>query len=255
MRQSISGVTTSDKYYVTAQLSQPSFSPGVCRFVIRADEQVLVQRDFTDTDVVFCGRFDASGVFESAAAEFTLTYYCYNEVRRPIEVWAAFDNLALFVYPASTPTSPSPTETQLLTNNDFGSGEFSPWNTQGNPTTDFSVVNGRAAVKYTSPGVEAGYYLQYVTPGIRLGQLFRFQFDVDVDMLPDNGNSCYVTIWIGAKLAWSMEFDASENHSLDLRLKMDAGEETLDSTLVSLDSRCEQPAVVSFDDVYLTLLT
>jgi hypothetical protein len=35
MRQSISGVTTSDKYYVTAQLSQPSFSPGVCRFVIK----------------------------------------------------------------------------------------------------------------------------------------------------------------------------------------------------------------------------
>jgi hypothetical protein len=87
MRQSISGVTTGDKYYVTAQLSQPSFSSGFCNFVINADEQVLVQLGFTDTDVVFCGRFDASGVFESAAPEFILTYYCYNDAGRPIEVW------------------------------------------------------------------------------------------------------------------------------------------------------------------------
>jgi hypothetical protein len=173
MRQSISGVATGDKYYVTAQLSQPSFSSGFCNFVIKADEQLLVQRDFTDTDVVFCGRFDASGVFESAAAEFTLTYYCYtyNDAGRPIEVWAAFDSLALFVYPASTPTSTSsvsssatssvspgltPTVTQLLINNDFGSGEYIPWQTQGNSDAVFSVVNGRATANTQSPALRKG---------------------------------------------------------------------------------------------------
>jgi hypothetical protein len=270
MRQSISGVTTSDKYYVTAQLSQPSFSPGVCRFVIKADEQVLVQREFADTDVVFCGRFDASGVFESAAAEFTLTYYCYNGGETPIEVWAAFDSLALFVYPASTPTStssvsssatssvtpgPTPTGTQLLINNDFESGEYIPWQTQGNPDTVFSVGNGRATVEYTKSGLEKGVYLQYLTPGIRFGQLFRFQFDVDVSILPGNGNLCHVEVWSGALLAWSMEIDASRQDSLDLLLKMDVdvGEEAPDRTMVSLESRCDQPAVVSFDDVYLTV--
>jgi hypothetical protein len=142
-----------------------------------------------------------------------------------------------------------------LINNDFESGEYIPWQTQGNPDTVFSVGNGRATVEYTKSGVEKGVYLQYLTPGIRFGQLFRFQFDVDVSILPGNGNLCHVEVWSGAMLAWSMEIDASRQDSLDLLLKMDVdvGEDTRDRTLVSLESRCDQPAVVSFDDVYLTV--
>jgi hypothetical protein len=105
MSQSISGVTAGDKYHITAEFSQPSFSSGSCVFVLRVDAQLLVQRAFAEADVVFCGRFDASGAFESAVTEFTLTYYCYNRGAEPIDVWAAFDNPALFVYPA--PATPS----------------------------------------------------------------------------------------------------------------------------------------------------
>jgi hypothetical protein len=148
---------------------------------------------------------------------------------------------------------PTPTGTQLLINNDFGSGEYTPWQTQGNSDAVFSVVNGRATIEYTKSGLEKGIYLQYLTPGIRRGQLFRFQFDVDVSILPGNGNSCHVEVCSGALLAWSMEIDASRQDSLDLVLKMDVGEETPDRTMVSLESRCDQPAVVSFDEVYLTV--
>jgi hypothetical protein len=258
--QSVSGVTIGDTYYFSAHVNRLGYD-GYCEFDMSTDAQSLVSRVYDNDQEASCEAFHASGVSESAEIKLTLSYYCNNEgAKDPIEIWAAFDNVALFVYPASTPTStssvtpgPSPTETQLLANNDFESGEYIPWQTQGNPDTVFSVVNARATVEYTKSGVEKGVYLQYLTPGIRLGQLFRFQFDVDVSILPGNGNLCHVEVWSGALLAWSMEIDASRKDSLDLLLKMDVGEETPDRTMVSLESRCDQPAVVSFDDVDLTV--
>jgi hypothetical protein len=260
--QSVSGITIGDTYYFSAHVNRLGYD-GYCKFDMSTDAHSLVSRVYGNDQEASCEAFHASGVSVSAETKLTLSYYCNNEgAKDPIEIWAAFDNVALFAYPApvsissttsSTSSSvtpgPSPTETQLLTNNEFESGEFSPWETKGNPTTEFSVVDGRAAVKYTLPGVEAGYYLQYLTPGIRLGQLFRFQFDVDVSILPGNGKLCHVKVWSGSMLAWSMEIDASRQDSLNLLLKMTDDNER---TLITLESGCDEPAVVALDNVYVT---
>ena len=138
--QSVSGVTIGDIYYFSAHVNRLGYD-GYCKFDMSTDAQSLVSRVYDNDQEASCEAFHASGVSESAEIKLTLSYYCNNEgAKDPIEIWAAFDNVALFVYPASGSSTssvsssatssvtpgPSPTETQLLANNDSGSGEFSP---------------------------------------------------------------------------------------------------------------------------------
>jgi hypothetical protein len=126
--QSVSGITIGDTYYFSAHVNRLGYD-GYCKFDMSTDAHSLVSRVYGNDQEASCEAFHASGVSVSAETKLTLSYYCNNEgAKDPIEIWAAFDNVALFAYPApvsissttsSTSSSvtpgPSPTETQLLT--------------------------------------------------------------------------------------------------------------------------------------------
>jgi hypothetical protein len=171
--QSIFGFSVGDPYYFTAHVNRLGYG-GYCVFDVSAGPEVLVRQTYFNDQEASCRAFHASGVSESAGAEFTMSYYCYNDpAPDPIEIWAAFDNVELFVYPAPVTTSssatssatpattsssgssatlsatstPSPVGSQLLVDNDFESGDYTPWRIRGSTSNNFAVVNGRATVK------------------------------------------------------------------------------------------------------------
>jgi len=241
-------------YYITADVKLPGYN-GYCVFEMRADAEILLRREYYYDQAALCGPFYASGLFAAAAAKFVLTYTCYNDGIESLETWAAFDNLALFIYPASTiitvSTSYTPTPTpnlaarQLLVNNDFASGDLSPWepDSRGDGAT-FGVVNGRATTNHTSSTDQAGFY-QFYTPDVEPYQSVRIQIDVYID-IPSDGTSCTAYVWSGVEF-WAKEVFTSQNFSLDLRQDPPLG-----ASFMYMYAACTDIATVAFDNVYLS---
>lgn len=257
--QSIDGVSAGDLYYITTEINFPGHI-GDCFFEIKADEEILLRRQLPFEQPASCGAFYASGLFASAAAEFSFAYSCYNDyMMEPLETWAAFDDIALFIYPASvttettsTTTTPTPTPPlfarQLLVNNDFPSGDFSPWEVlpeSEDPGVTYSVVNGRATMKYTSSTRQAGLY-QIFTPNVENGQSVRIQIDIYVDITSAD-TSCTTHVWSGEEF-WALETVISDQYSIDVRRNLPLG-----ANFIAVYTQCTGPATVAFDNAYLTV--
>ena len=108
MSQSISGVPVGDSYYVTAQVKRLGLD-AYCVFDMSVGSELLVSHVYFNDQADSCEPFHASGVSGSADIDFVLSYYYYGDGKDPVDIWAAFDNVALFIYPATLATSSSAT--------------------------------------------------------------------------------------------------------------------------------------------------
>jgi hypothetical protein len=150
--RSISGITVGNSYYVTAHVHRLGWN-GKCVFEMRAGSELLVRRTYSFGQDDSCEVFHASGIFESADTDFTFSYYCYGDgdgADEPVEIWAAFDNVALFVYPAPTPSPPScPSSDKQTYTNEDGS-QFIIVCGQDYGDNDITFENGLTYVKTDS---------------------------------------------------------------------------------------------------------
>jgi len=243
--QSINGVAAGDLYYIAAEVNLPGYS-SECFIEMRAGGEILLRRQFSYGQQALCGAFYASGLFGSAAAEFSFAYSCNNDGMDALETWAAFDNVALFIYPTTPTTNPPLVARQLLVNNDFPIDDLSPWVSEREDSgVTLGVVDGRATMEYTTSTSQAGLY-QMLTSDVENGQSVRVQIDIYVD-ITSAGTSCTTHVWSGEEV-WVVETIKTEQYSVDVRRELPLG-----ASFIYVYTQCTGPATVAFDNAYLTV--
>ena len=140
---------------------------------------------------------------------------------------------------------------QLLTNNDFSSGNLDPWIVQSyDGGTTFDVVDGRLVA--TSEGYMDAYVYQLPNKIASYDQTVRFQADVYLT-IPDQSGSCSFTVSAGwPELYQTSNADYTQHLVIDNRVVLDGGDSYFVIYLRCSDSGAG-PVAIALDNVYLTV--
>lgn len=202
------------------------------------------------------GSVYASGIFKTAPSTLELAVTCFDHSEAPTDVWASFDDVQLSVYNPSAGTNPiRPVAAEGLVNNNFDSGSFSPWTTDGGTgRMDFAIVAGRPVItysridiRYTSPS----WIMQTLGKPVEEGQNVRIRANVWIN-IPNGGTRCTAQVWAGQPVAWSAQ-DVTSSGFYPVDVLQTVTQESRWFYLYGSCTGTDKTASISFDDVYFTL--
>lgn len=252
MSQAITGASSGQAYFVTAELNVPG-STFSCVFQVLAGSQTLISYNYGYA--AQNGAVNASGILTSAPANLAIAVNCLGRTSTAVDGWATVDNVALSVYSQTAGTNPiQPVARQVVTNNDFSSGSLAPWTTDSTTgRMTFGVVNGRATITYnqihgtfTSPS----WIQQQISPAAEAGQRIRVTADVWINS-PNSVTRCDAQISLGSPAVFSVTNSISGYWRVDQTITLSSG-----SPWVSLFGSCtgqDSTTNIQFDNVYVIL--
>lgn len=229
-----------------------------CNIVIYSSEEVLWENSYSSPD------YSASIPVRLTTTLPPLTRLLYLQADcSGGAAVIAFDNVYLTLNPtasepsASTTSSatpvptPSPASPELLVNNDFESGSYLPWNASPGPGAQIRVANGKAFIDTRGAGGSAtnaiyGYYVQYHEQ-LTSERTARLRANIDLEML-GTGYTCDIQLFGTMIGYWYIQASASERYEVDMPITLPR-----DTSTFHMEVICRGDALVSFDDIYLTL--